>query len=332
MSTPAPAPALRVGFAGTPEFAAVALQAIADAGFTVPLVLSQPDRPAGRGMKLTASPVKQLGLGLGAAIAQPQGLRLDGKYAEDAAAARAAIEAAALDVLVVAAYGLILPAWVLQAPRLGCLNIHGSLLPRWRGAAPIHRAIEAGDAQTGITIMQMDEGLDTGDMLLVAAEPIRGDDSTGVLHDRLAALGGRLVVQALHDAAAGRLQRTVQPEAGVTYAHKIAKAEGLIDWSQPAAVIERRVRAFDPFPGASLQLGEAAHKVWRARVVDAPAAASAAAPAPGQVLSVAGGLPVIACGQGTALALIDMQRPGGKRQPASAWLQAQPLAMGQTLG
>ena len=178
---------LRVAFAGTPEFAASALAAIHAAGYAVPLVLTQPDRPAGRGMRLTASAVKQLAQSLDIPLAQPQSLRLDGKYPDQAQAGRAALQAAAPDVLVVAAYGLILPDWVLTLPRLGCLNIHGSLLPRWRGAAPIHRAIEAGDAETGITIMQMDVGLDTGAMLLMEREAIAFDDTTGTLHDRLAA-------------------------------------------------------------------------------------------------------------------------------------------------
>src|SRR6476620_57810 len=190
---------MRVAFAGTPEFARVALEAIAAAGFDVVLVLTQPDRPAGRGMKLQASPVKQFAQSHGAAVAQPRSLRLDGKFPYDAAQARDAIQAAQADVMVVAAYGLLLPQWVLDAPRLGCLNIHASLLPRWRGAAPIHRAIEAGDAQTGITIMQMDAGLDTGDMLLREALAI-GDDTTARLHDRLAAMGGRLIVEALKQA------------------------------------------------------------------------------------------------------------------------------------
>ena len=195
---------MRVAFAGTPEFARAALAAVHGAGHTVPLVLTQPDRPAGRGLKLQASPVKQYALAHGLPLAQPRSLRLDGKYPDDAAAARAALAQAAPDVMVVAAYGLILPPWVLALPRHGCLNIHGSLLPRWRGAAPIQRAIEAGDAQTGITIMQMDAGLDTGAMLLDESTPITAADTSATLHDRLAALGARLVVQALAAAGAGR--------------------------------------------------------------------------------------------------------------------------------
>jgi len=317
---------LRVAFAGTPEFASTALAAIHAAGHDVPLVLTQPDRPAGRGMRLTPSAVKQLALQLAVPVAQPRSLRLDGKFPDEAAAGRAALEAARPDVLVVAAYGLILPEWVLALPRLGCLNIHGSLLPRWRGAAPIHRAIEAGDAETGITIMQMDAGLDTGDMLLMAREPIAFDDTTGLLHDRLAALGARLVVQALADAAAGALKPVRQPEAGVSYAHKIAKAEAAIDWTLPADVIERRIRAFDPFPGATFQAHGETVKLWRAQVERLEAGA-----APGTVLQVDGPRLVVACGDG-ALALLEVQRPGGKRGTVGQWLQGQPLARGDVLG
>ena len=205
MLTPSP---LRVIFAGTPEFARTALEAIVAAGHTVPLVLTQPDRPAGRGMKLQASPVKQCALEHGIPVAQPRSLRLDGKYPQDAAEARAALEAAQADVMVVAAYGLILPTWTLELPPHGCLNIHASLLPRWRGAAPIHRAIEAGDAETGVTIMQMDAGLDTGDMLLAERLPIGPRATTAALHDELAALGGRLIVEALAGAARGALTAT----------------------------------------------------------------------------------------------------------------------------
>ncbi|WP_290903937.1 methionyl-tRNA formyltransferase [Aquabacterium sp.] len=310
---------MRVAFAGTPEFAAVALDAILAAGHTVPLVLTQPDRPAGRGMKLQASPVKQLAQQHGIAVAQPHSLKLDGKYPEEATAAREALLAAQADVMVVAAYGLILPQWTLDLPRLGCLNIHGSLLPRWRGAAPIHRAIEAGDAETGITIMQMDAGLDTGDMLLIAREAIGPDDTTAALHDRLAALGGRCIVQALAQAATGTLQVTPQPAEGVNYAHKIEKAEAAIDWRQPAAEIERRVRAFDPFPGTTFTVQTAPGKdevvkLWRASVV--PASGQ-----PGEVLRAEGDTLVVACGE-QALALHTLQRPGGKRTGAREFLQS----------
>ncbi len=315
---------MKILFAGTPEFARVALERLLAAGFAVPLVLTQPDRPAGRGLKLQASPVKQLALQHGIAVAQPRGLRLDGKYPDDASAAREAIVAAQADAMVVAAYGLILPRWVLEVPRLGCLNIHASLLPRWRGAAPIHRAIEAGDAQTGVTIMQMDEGLDTGAMLLREALPIRADDTTARLHDRLATLGGRLIVEALEIAACGGLRAEAQPAEGITYAHKIEKAEAVIDWALPAAVIERRVRAFDPFPGASTTLGGEPIKVWGAQVVDGSGT-------PGDVLDVAEHGITVACGE-QALRLMQLQRAGGKRLPVAAFLHGFPMAPGQRMG
>jgi methionyl-tRNA formyltransferase len=209
---------LRVGFAGTPEFARAALVGIAEAGHAVPLVLTQPDRPAGRGLKLQASPVKQEALSRDWPVLQPRSLRLDGKYPDDAAAAQAALAEARLDVLVVAAYGLILPAWALACARHGALNIHASLLPRWRGAAPIQRAIEAGDAETGITLMQMDIGLDTGPMLLARALSIGPADTAASLHDRLAALGAQLVVEGLPAWVSGRLLAVPQPAEGATYA------------------------------------------------------------------------------------------------------------------
>ncbi len=317
---------MRVVFAGTPEFARAALAQLHAAGFEIPLVLTQPDRPAGRGLKLHASPVKDFALQHGITVAQPRSLRLDGKYPDDAALARQALDAARPEVIVVAAYGLILPPWVLDLPRLGCLNIHGSLLPRWRGAAPIHRAIEAGDARTGITIMQMDAGLDTGEMLLVEAVEIAPDDTTATLHDRLAALGGRLIVNALTLAARNGLLPLAQPEDGVTYAHKIDKAEGLIDWRLPAELIERRVRAFDPFPGTSTTSPAGVVKLWRASV-----AASRDGAMPGSVLQVDGDGITVACGEG-ALCLRELQRAGGKRLPAREFLQGQPDWVGQRLG
>jgi methionyl-tRNA formyltransferase len=257
-------------------------------------------------------------------VAQPQGLRLDGKYASDAAAARDAILAADADVMVVAAYGLILPQWVLDAmeaphadgrARLGCLNIHGSLLPRWRGAAPIHRAIEAGDTHTGVTIMQMDVGLDTGDMLLQQALPIAADDSTASLHDKVAELGARMVVDALVQAVGQGLQAVKQPEAGVTYAHKIEKHEAAIHWTDDAASICRRVRAFNPFPGATAVLNGETIKVWRA--TSGPSGGDAPA---GTVLAVdAAGIAVAA--EGSSVLLQELQRPGGKRLAVADFLR-----------
>ena len=314
---------LKLVFAGTPEFARTALHALLEAGFAVPLVLTQPDRPAGRGLKLQASPVKQLAQAHGIAVAQPRSLRLDGKYPEDAAAAQVALQAAQADAMVVAAYGLILPQWVLDVPRLGCFNIHASLLPRWRGAAPIHRAIEAGDAQTGVTIMQMDAGLDTGDMLLAEALPIDARATTASLHDALAALGARLIVQALRQPQA--LVRTPQPTEGITYAHKIDKHEAVIDWARPAVVIERRVRAFDPFPGAHTALAGSSVKVWNSQIDSMLRPSDARC---GQILSVNGDGVAVACGDGV-LRLTELQRAGGKRLPARDFLAGFALAPGQ---
>ena len=314
---------MRVAFAGTPVFTEAALAALHGAGFEIALVLTQPDRPAGRGMRLQPSPVKAFALAHALALAQPRSLRLDGKYPDDARAARDALTAAQADVMVVAAYGMILPPWVLAVPRLGCLNIHGSLLPRWRGAAPIQRAIEAGDAETGITLMQMDAGLDTGAMLVSASLAIAPDDTSATLLARLSALGGELVVRGL---AGPALSPIAQPKQGVSYAHKVEKSEAMIDWHAPAEQIERRVRAFDPFPGASFVLDGETVKLWRASVV--PDMHSAA---PGQVLRANAGDVVVACGQ-DALALHTVQRPGGRRIDVAAWLQSTPGLRGRLLG
>jgi methionyl-tRNA formyltransferase len=314
---------MRVIFAGTPEFARVALHRLHAAGFELPLVLTQPDRPAGRGMKLQPSAVKQFAAERGIPVAQPRSLRLDGKYPEEAASAQAAIEAARADVMVVAAYGLILPQWVLDLPRLGCLNIHASLLPRWRGAAPIHRAIEAGDSHTGVTIMQMDAGLDTGDMLLVESLEI-GQDNCARLHDRLAEQGARLIVRALADAEAGQLQPVPQPDEGVSYAHKIEKAEARIDWSLPAETIARRIRAFDPFPGATGQLGAETVKLWRAQAL--PQASEAQ---PGTVVDASAEGVRVTTGQGQLL-VTELQRAGGKRLSAGDFLRGFELQAGQS--
>ncbi|MEO7151287.1 MAG: methionyl-tRNA formyltransferase [Burkholderiaceae bacterium] len=311
---------MRCAFAGTPEFARVALAALLDAGLAVPLVLTQPDRPAGRGKRLQMSAVKQLAQAHAIEVAQPRSLRLDGNFADAAVGARERLLAARPDVLVVAAYGLLLPPWVLALPRLGCLNIHASLLPRWRGAAPIHRAIEAGDAHTGVTLMQMDAGLDTGAMLLAESIAIAPDDTTATLQDRLAALGGRLMVQALSDAAAGTLVGTPQPADGVTWAGKIEKAEAPIDWRVDAALIERRLRAFDPFPGASASIDGVVVKCWRGRVVSGDGA-------PGTLLGLEADGLRIACGQG-ALLLTELQRAGGRRGDARPLAQAMSLSPG----
>jgi len=306
---------MKVVFAGTPEFAAVALRALLEAGFSVPLVLTQPDRPAGRGMQLQASSVKQVALANGIEVLQPLSLRMDAKdpqRAAEAAAAHARLLATDYDVMVVAAYGLILPRATLDIKP--CINIHGSILPRWRGAAPIHRAIEAGDRETGVTIMEMEEGLDTGPMLLMERIPIEETDSTASLHDKLAALGATMIVDALRRMQAGTLRAEPQPEDGVTYAAKIGKEEAKLDWSLPAAALARKVRAFNPFPGAAGQAGASTVKVWQAQAVEGEGQ-------PGQVLAADAqrGI-VVACGSG-ALRLTELQKPGGKRLPAAEFLK-----------
>ena len=315
---------MRLAFAGTPEFARVALAALHAAGFDIPLVLTQPDRPAGRGQQLQPSAVKAWSAAHGLAVIQPPGLRLDGRYAADAQTAREALQAVQPDVMVVAAYGLILPDWVLALPRLGCLNIHASLLPRWRGAAPIHRAIEAGDARTGITVMQMDAGLDTGAMLLAETIDIADSDTTGSLHDRLAVLGGRLIVEALELAACGGLHATVQPAEGVTYAKKVDKAEAVVDWRLDADTVARRIRAFNPAPGAVARLRGEAIKLWQAQAL--PADVSEATP--GTVIGASAEGITVACGSG-AVRLSELQRPGGKRLNVAQFLQGQPLQVGE---
>ena len=315
---------MKIIFAGTPEFAAVALEALYAAGHEITLVLTQPDRPAGRGMQLQASPVKQCALKHGTPVAQPVSLRLSGKYPEVAQEAHALLQSTPHDVMVVAAYGLILPRSVLDIPRYGCINIHGSLLPRWRGAAPIHRAIEAGDTETGITIMQMEEGLDTGPMMLIESLPITDDDTTGSLHDKLAALGGRMIVEAMEKLERGALPATPQPEEGANYAAKIAKEEAALDFSQSAEQLARRIRAFNPFPGATGRFGDTVVKLWQARPVTVVQQGE-----PGQVLSAdaQGGI-VVACGEG-ALLLTELQKPGGKRLPAAEFLKGFPLEGGR---
>ena len=310
---------MKVVFAGTPEFAAVALRALHQAGFEIPLVLTQPDRPAGRGMQLQASSVKGVALEYGIEVLQPLSLRTDSKDPQRALEAQAAHERLSsldYDVMVVAAYGLILPRSTLDiAP---CINIHGSLLPRWRGAAPIHRAIESGDRETGVTIMGMEEGLDTGPMMLIERVAIMDTDTTGSLHDKLAALGAAMIVEALRRMEKNDLPATPQPEAGVTYAAKISKDEAKLDFGLPAEVLWRKVRAFNPFPGAQGSVNGTAIKIWQAEPVDA-------AGAPGQVLALDSAGIVVACGEG-ALRLQQLQRPGGKRLAAAEFLKSFPLA------
>lgn len=311
---------MKVIFAGTPEFAATALQALHEAGFEIPLVLTQPDRPAGRGMQLHASAVKQYAQKHGMPVAQPQSLRLDGKYPDVALEVHNLLKETPHDVMVVAAYGLILPRSILDIAPKGCINIHASLLPRWRGAAPIHRAIEAGDAESGVTIMQMEEGLDTGPMLLIERLPIASDDTTASLHDKLADMGGRLIVQALHKLEQDDLPATVQPDAGVTYAAKILKEEAALDFALPALELVRKICAFNPFPGAHGKVDDVIVKLWRARVASDQTSA-----APGTVLAANehDGV-LVACGQGV-LCIEELQKPGGKRLPAAEFLKGFPL-------
>jgi methionyl-tRNA formyltransferase len=304
---------VRLVFAGTPTFAAVALKALIDAGHAVALVLTQPDRPAGRGLKPRPSAVKLLADDKGIAVLQPATLRDD--------AAVAAIADVQPDAMVVAAYGLMIPARVLALPRLGCLNIHASLLPRWRGAAPIQRALLAGDTVTGVTIMQMNEALDAGPILLQEAVAIDPRDTAQTLHDRLAELGARLIVRAL-DAP---LRPRPQDESLATYAPKIDKNEARIDWTQSAERIERKVRAFNPYPGAYTRLDGVVLKIWGARVER-----GAAAP-PGVVVGCSEAGIVVGCGA-DALRITEVQRAGGKRLSAGAFLAGHRLAPGARLG
>lgn len=300
---------MKLIFAGTPEFAAQALAAIVDAGHEVALVLTQPDRPAGRGMALQPSPVKKFALENGLPIFQPLSL----KDAE----AQASVAAVGAEVMVVAAYGLILPQVVLDMPRLGCINIHGSLLPRWRGAAPIQRALLAGDAETGVCIMQMEAGLDTGPVLLRGAFSIESDDTSATLHDRLAALGARLVVEAL-----GKLPLPAEAQTvdGVTYAHKIEKAEALIDWHKSAIELDRHIRAFNPFPGAQVLFKGQTIKLWQASAVAGDGEF-------GQILAVDRNQLLVACGEG-ALAIRELQKAGGKRLPVQQFLAGNAMRVG----
>jgi methionyl-tRNA formyltransferase len=301
---------LRLAFMGSPDFAVPALRALHAAGHEIAAVYAQPPRPAGRGQKETPCPVHRAALELGLAVRTPARVKRD-------AAEHAAFAALDLDVAVVAAYGLILPPAMLAAPRRGCLNIHASLLPRWRGAAPIQSAILAGDAETGITIMRMEEGLDTGPMLLREAIPIGPRATTPELHDALAAIGADLILRALAEDPPA----VPQPEAGVTHAGKIAKADGALDWRQDAAALDRRVRALNPWPGTFFRHGEETIRLLEAE--PAPGAGP-----PGTVLDAA---PIIACGAG-ALGLLRLQRAGRAALPAAEFLRGHPILPGETLG
>ena len=308
---------MKVIFAGTPDFAAAALKAIAAAGFEIPLVLTQPDRPKGRGMQLAPSPVKQAALELGLRVAQPEKLRNN----TEALQMLKEVEA---DVMVVAAYGLILPQDVLDAPKHGCLNIHASLLPRWRGAAPIQRAIEAGDAETGVCIMQMDIGLDTGGVVSEHRYAIQPTDTANEVHDALMNLGAAAIVADLQQLKTeGRLKSVKQPEEGVTYAQKLIKEEARIDWNESAAVIERKIRAFNPVPAAWVEYQGKPMKIWRAEAVAQQGRA-------GEVLSCSSDGLIVACGE-NALKITQLQPSGGKRMDIAAFAAGHTVEAGTVL-
>ncbi|MCR6653094.1 MAG: methionyl-tRNA formyltransferase [Cellvibrionaceae bacterium] len=289
---------LKIIFAGTPEFAARHLQALLQSCHQVVAVYTQPDRPAGRGKKLQASPVKEMAIAAGIDVQQPVSLKTP--------EAQATLAAYGADVMVVVAYGLLLPAAILSLPRFGCINVHASLLPRWRGAAPIQRAIEAGDRETGVTIMQMDVGLDTGPMLSIRTCPILPGDSAADLHDRLAEIGPPALLDTLHQLLNGPLQGEIQDNHLATYAHKLTKEEAAIDWSQPAELIERRIRAFNPFPVAFTVFGDENLRVYEAQLHSRTHSAE-----PGTILQAEREL-VVACGGQTSLALLTVQLPGKK--------------------
>ena len=306
---------MKIAFLGTSAFAVPALRALAEAGHDIAAVYTRAPKPAGRGQQERRTPVHELAAELGLAVHTPRSLK-----SEDEAAAFKALD---LDAAVVVSYGHILPKRFLDAPVLGCINIHGSLLPRWRGAAPIHRAILAGDAETGVTTMRMDEGLDTGPMLLAESTPISAADTAETVHDRLAALGARLIVSTLDGLMRISIDAVVQPEEGVTYAHKLGKEEGVLDWRRPAAELERKVRAFHPWPGTSFEANSERIKVLEASL-------TLAGGAPGTVSLARDGFPVVTCGVG-GLKLLKLQRPGKSAQPADAFLRGFALDAGVVL-
>ncbi len=309
---------MKIIFAGTPEFAVPALKGLIDAGHEIVMVLTQPDRPAGRGMKLKASPVKQLAKIHNLPVYQPASLK-----AEDVQAAIAEVNA---DTMIVAAYGLIIPTPILEMPTLGCYNIHGSLLPRWRGAAPIHRAILAGDKQTGVTIMKVVAKLDAGDMISKGVLPITEDDTTQTLHDAISQLGADLMVEAMDTLKRERvLVAEAQDASLVTYAHKLEKSESAIDWQQPAEVIARQVRAFNPFPVATATFREQTCRLWFAKAKEASAGDAAKA---GEIIALDQAI-VVQCGSGQ-LHIYECQWPGAKRQSAQQFIQGKHLQVGES--
>lgn len=321
---------MRIAFAGTPMFAQRALAALIEAGHDIALVLTQPDRPAGRGQRELPSPVKSLALQQGLPVWQPSTLRSD--------EAGERLGQAQVELMVVVAFGLLVPASLLGLPPRGCLNIHASLLPRWRGAAPIQRAIEAGDHQTGVCIMQMDEGLDTGPVLACESTTIGPEETAGALHDRLALLGAALMVKTLQALSRGELAPQPQPAQGATYARKLDRSESALDWRDSAEVLARRIRAFDPVPGATARLARLALlarqtdagllRLSRARVIT-PSGEGPSLVEPGTVLSATGEGVQVACGGGGVLVIGELQRPGGRRLAAAEFLRGCPLFEGE---
>lgn len=304
---------MKIVFAGTPEFASIALQAIKKSGHDIELVLTQPDRPAGRGMKLQPSAVKKTALEYGIPVEQPVSLKINGKYGEEAQRVYERIKQIAPDVMVVVAYGLILPKEFLDIPEYGCLNIHASLLPRWRGAAPIQRAIEAGDTETGISIMQMEEGLDTGPVLLQEKIAIDKNANASQLHDQLAVLGGKMIVSAL--AQLNNLTPALQNEADANYATKILKEETALDFSLNAANLSAKIRAFNPFPGSTAHYNDVVIKIWKATAEENNHNSPC-----GKILSVDESGIRVACGKGI-LRILELQKPGSKRLPVSEFIK-----------
>jgi len=298
---------MKIIFAGTPDFAATNLEALLKTEHQVIAVYTQPDRPAGRGRKLKPSPVKELALQHDIPVYQPASLKGEPEQAE--------LAALGADLMVVVAYGLLLPKAVLDTPRLGCINVHASLLPRWRGAAPIHRSLLAGDKETGVTIMQMDVGLDTGDMLYIKRCPINTDDTSGELHDRLAVLGAEALTECLNPLAAGEITAEPQDHDQANYAHKLEKQEGAIDWSQTGEQVYRQIRGLAPWPVAFCQLGDQVMRIWQA----APGTGLTAAP--GSIIAADKKGIEIACGEGSVV-LKKIQLPGGKAMDAAAALNA----------
>lgn len=307
---------MKIVFAGTPEFAGKALESLVDGGHQIKLVLTQPDRPAGRGMKLQPSAVKKLAISHHIPVTQPISLRMDGKHAEEAKKTYELIRQIEPDIMIVVAYGIILPKAFLELPRYGCLNIHASLLPRWRGAAPIQRAIEAGDRETGVSIMQMEEGLDTGPVLISESIPIDDHINASGLHDKLAALGGKLILSALQKMEEGSVHPVIQDENAAIYASKIHKEEAGLDFSLPAAKIINKIRAFNPFPGCTAKFQDIPIKIWKAEADDRPSVAEKI----GQILSADENGIVVACGKGS-IRILELQKPGAKRLPVSEFIK-----------